>query len=113
MAARLLLLALCLPLAAGFQLAQAPALRPVGRAVVCPKSSVFRMQEESSKTPAEPAPAPESSALEFKPASPPAEEKKGFLEDFDITQYSMTISIFVVFVIVKTLSALGIIDLVD
>lgn len=49
-------------------------------------------------------PAPVEAAAE--PVAPPPAEPEA--KGFDWTQYSLTIAIFTVFVIVKTLSALGI-----
>jgi len=67
---------------------------------------LLKLINQKKPAPAEtPAPAP----VDFAPTAA-VEENKGPFEDFDITQYSMTISIFVVFVAVKSLSALGVID---
>jgi hypothetical protein len=87
------LLALVAP-AAGLSLTTAAPRSP---ALAIRRRPVF-MAEES------PAPAKAEQPKSFAP--PPAEQKR----EFDISQYSMTLSIFVIFVLVKSLAYFGVMD---
>mmetsp|Transcript_44654 Transcript_44654/g.117082 ORF Transcript_44654/g.117082 Transcript_44654/m.117082 type:complete len:111 (+) Transcript_44654:54-386(+) len=100
---RILALFLCALTASGFlvQSPVAPLTRPSRTAI----STLRMMADEPPAEDAAPAaPAEAPVAATPPPTENPLDEPKGF----DWTQYSLTIGIFTVFVIVKSLSALGI-----
>jgi len=75
-------------------------------AVALRRGTIFLSEETKASTenPAASAEPNTEKPLEFTP--PPAEPQR----EFDLSQYSITLSIFAIFVIVKTLSFLGIMD---
>jgi len=99
--ATLLLAALAAP-ACGFTLTAPLQQLPAGRLSGASRLATLpRMQEEAPKEEvAEPAPA----VADFTPPPQPTEE------GFDITKYSMTLSIGAVVIVTKTLAYLGVLD---
>jgi len=93
------------PLASGFaaqpRALQIPGAMAVQPALLARHSTPLRMNEEPAEAapvPAEPAPEPT--------APPPVPEER----EFDITNYSLTLTLLAVFVLVKVLSATGLAD---
>ena len=88
----------------------------VCRSTVSPLRMMADESAPEGAAPAEaPAEAPAPAPVDMKPkfSSEAAQGKWPWEEGFDWTQYSLTIGIFTLFVIVKTFSALGIVDLSD
>merc|ERR1719352_1259651 len=89
----------------------------MSRSIVMPRAEHARphglqrlcMQEKSEEAAPAPTPAPDAS-VDFTPAPVVEEKKEG---GFDPTQYSITISIFSLFCIVKAFSYFGIVDFDD
>lgn len=102
--------------ASGFSLQQ-PSLSP-GRSVARVQQQAtllrsLRMQEETPKEEAVPeVPAASAAAVDFTP-KPVVEAKEEFDLSEVLSKYSITISIFFVFCVVKALSYFGIVDLDD
>jgi len=77
--------------------------RPAQPALLRPLPCMQAEPEPAAAAPVEPAAAPEPPKMPAPPPEPPKQE-------FDITNYSITITLAVVFLLAKALAALGIIE---
>mmetsp|Transcript_66396 Transcript_66396/g.148243 ORF Transcript_66396/g.148243 Transcript_66396/m.148243 type:complete len:107 (-) Transcript_66396:560-880(-) len=98
----LLIVTLCLQAVTGFNIAQVPVRAVSSQTVQRPSRAIFMQEAPEEKT---------AAPVDFTPTIATPESAAPKIDDsFDLSKYSMTITIGVLFIGVKALSALGVLD---